>query len=182
MKGTRASARYAQSLLSLALDNNELEKVFADIKLILKTIHDNRDLAAMLKSPVIKTDKKKSILDAVFSKEISAVSNSFLQLIATHKREEFLELIGEEFIKKYKTHKNILTAVITTASGLDEEMRKKVYELVKKEMNSEVELIEKVNKDLIGGFVLRVGDKQNDTSILGKLRQLDRTFKENRLN
>jgi F-type H+-transporting ATPase subunit delta len=182
MKGTRASARYAQSLLSLALDNNELEKVFADVNLILKTIHDNRDLAAMLKSPVIKTEKKKIILDAIFSKEVAAVTNSFLQLIATHKREELMEMIGDEFIKKYKSHKNILTAVITTASGLDDEMRKKVYEIVKKEMNSEIELIEKVNKDLIGGFVLRVGDKQNDTSILGKLRQLDRTFKENRLN
>ncbi|HEV7231790.1 MAG TPA: ATP synthase F1 subunit delta [Bacteroidia bacterium] len=182
MKGTRASARYAQSLLSLALETGELEKVFADVKLILHTIHENRDLAAMLKSPVIKTDKKKVILDAVFSKEISNVTNKFLQLIATHKREEYLELIGEEFIQKYKKHKNILTAVITTASGLDDEMRKKIYELVKKQMNSEVELIEKVNKDLIGGFILRVGDKQNDTSILGKIRLLERTFKENRLN
>jgi F-type H+-transporting ATPase subunit delta len=182
MKGTRASARYAKSLLDLALERNELEKVYADIQLILHTIRENRDLAAMLKSPVIKTEKKKIVLNEIFSKELSAVTNSFLQLIATHKREEYVDMIGEEFIAKYKKHKNILTAVITTASGLDEELRKKIYELVKKQMNSEIELVEKINKELIGGFILRVGDKQNDTSILGKIRLLERTFKENRLN
>jgi F-type H+-transporting ATPase subunit delta len=182
MKGTLASARYAKSLISLALDKGELEKVYADTILILHTIKENRDLAAMLRSPVIKTEKKKIILDSIFSKSITPLSNSFLQLIATHKREEYLELICDEFVKKYKAHKHILTAIITTASGLDEEMRKKVYELIKKQLNSEVELVEKVNKDLIGGFILRVGDKQNDTSILGKLRQLERTFKENTLN
>jgi F-type H+-transporting ATPase subunit delta len=182
MKGTRAAARYAKSLLDLALEKGELTKVHTDVKLILHTIKENRDLAAMLKSPVIKTDKKKAVLEAVFSKSISPVTNSFLQLLATQKREEFLELVGEEFIRKYKKHNNILTAIITTASGLDDEMRKKIYELVKKQLNSEVELVEKVNKNLIGGFILRVGDKQNDTSILGKIRLLERTFKENTLN
>jgi F-type H+-transporting ATPase subunit delta len=155
MKGTRASARYAKSLLDLALERNELEKVYADIQLILHTIRENRDLAAMLKSPVIKTEKKKIVLNEIFSKELSAVTNSFLQLIATHKREEYVDMIGEEFIAKYKKQK---------------------------QMNSEIELVEKINKELIGGFILRVGDKQNDTSILGKIRLLERTFKENRLN
>ena len=182
MKGTRASSRFAKSLLDLALEKNELEKVFADITLIRHTIKENRDFAAMLKSPVIKTDKKKTILEAVFTTAISPVTAKFLQLVATEKREEYLDLITDEFIARYKKHKNILTAVITTAYGLDDEMRKKVYELVKKQMNSEVELVEKVNKNLIGGFILRVGDKQNDTSILGKIRLLERTFKENTLN
>ncbi len=182
MKGTRASSRYAKSLLDQSLEKGELEKVQIDVLLILKTIKENRDFSAMLRSPVIKTEKKKEILELIFSKTITPITNAFLQLIATQKREEFLELICEEFVRKYKNHKHILTAVITTASGLDEEMRKKVYELVRKQLNSEVELVEKVNKDLIGGFILRVGDKQNDTSILGKLRQLERTFKENTLN
>jgi F-type H+-transporting ATPase subunit delta len=182
MKGTRASSRYAKSLLDQSLEKGELEKVQIDVLLILKTIKENRDFSAMLKSPVIKTEKKKEILELIFSKAITPITNAFLQLIATQKREEFLELICEDFVLKYKNHKHILTAVITTASGLDEEMRKKVYELVRKQLNSEVELVEKVNKDLIGGFILRVGDKQNDTSILGKLRQLERTFKENTLN
>jgi F-type H+-transporting ATPase subunit delta len=182
MKGTLASARYAKSLLTQALEKGELEKVHADMKLILQTIKDNRDLAAMLHSPVIKTEKKKAILEAIFTAHVSPLTGKFLQLIATHKREEYLELVCDDFFKKYKKHKQILTVLITTANGLDEEMRKKVYELVKKQLHSEVELLEKVNKDLIGGFIIRVEDKQNDTSILGKLRQLERTFKENSLN
>jgi F-type H+-transporting ATPase subunit delta len=182
MKGTRASGRYAKSLIDLALEKSELEKIYADVQLIRHTIRENRELAAMLKSPVIKTEKKKLILDAVFSKAITTTTNAFLQLLATHRREDLLEMVCDNFIQQYKEHKKILTAVITTAFGLDEEMRKKVYELVKKQLNSEIELVEKVNKNLIGGFIIRVGDKQNDASIMGKLRELERTFKENTLN
>ena len=102
-----------------------------------------------------------------------------MQIIATKRREEYIEDIAEEFIEQYKTHKNILTAVVTTAQGLDEELKKQVLEVVKKSYNSEVELVEKVDKDLIGGFIIRVGDKQEDTSIARKLKLLYRTFNEN---
>ncbi|MFI5150743.1 MAG: ATP synthase F1 subunit delta [Bacteroidia bacterium] len=182
MKGTRASVRYAKALLDQALEKGELEKVYADVQLIIHTIKENRELAAMLRSPVIKTEKKKSILNAIFSASVSPLTSHFLQLISEEKREEYLEMAMEEFVRKYKHNKNILTAVITTAQGLDEETRKSVKELIKKQTASEVELVEKVNNELIGGFVLRVGDKQNDASILGKIRLLERTFKENNLN
>jgi F-type H+-transporting ATPase subunit delta len=182
MKGTRASVRYAKALLDQALEKGELEKVYTDVQLILRTIKENRDLAAMLHSPVIKTEKKKSILDAIFGASVSTITSQFLRLISDERREEFLEMVAEEFIRKYKQNKNILTAVITTAQGLDEDTRKSVKELIKKQLQSEVELVEKVNKELIGGFVLRVGDKQNDASILGKIRLLERTFRENSMN
>jgi F-type H+-transporting ATPase subunit delta len=179
MKGTRSSHRYSKSLITEAVEHGVLEKVHADILLIKHTIHANRDLAAMLRSPVIKTEKKKKILNAIFESNLTPLTSRFLQLICEERREEFLEIIADDFVKKYKENKKILTAVITTASGLDEETRKSVKDLIKKQLQSEIELIEKVNKNLIGGFVLRVGDKQNDASILGKIRLLERTFKEN---
>ncbi|HXC06256.1 MAG TPA: ATP synthase F1 subunit delta [Bacteroidia bacterium] len=182
MQGTRASVRYAKALLTQALEQGELEKVYADVQLIIHTIKENRELAAMLRSPVIKTEKKKSVLDAIFSTSVTPLTNHFLGLISDEKREEYLEMAMEEFVRKYKQNKNILTAVITTAHGLDEETRKSVKELIKKQLSSEIELVEKVNKELIGGFVLRVGDKQNDASILGKIRLLERTFRENSMN
>ena len=75
--------------------------------------------------------------------------------------------------------KQILTAVITSANGIDADIRKKVMELVKGVSSSEVVLEEKINKDLIGGFIIRVGDKQVDASIARKLSNLKRGFGEN---
>jgi len=82
-------------------------------------------------------------------------------------------------VNQYKEKKKILTAVVTSASGLDEPTRKKVMELVKGGSASEVVLEEKIDRNIIGGFVLRVGDKQVDASIARKLNLLKRSFNEN---
>ena len=72
-----------------------------------------------------------------------------------------------------------MTAVITTASGLDEDLRKKVLDLVRKSADSEIELIEKTNDKLIGGFTLQVGDKRVDASIAKQIKKLALSFNEN---
>jgi F-type H+-transporting ATPase subunit delta len=179
MTESRVSFRYAKSLVDLSLEKGQLEQVREDMQLVLDTIRENRDLSAMLKSPVIKTDKKQSILKAIFGGKIGVLSSEFITIITRKRREMELEGIADSFLSQYKTHKKILTAVITTASGLDKTLREKVLQIVKGGTNSEVELTEKVNKDLIGGFVLRVGDQQVDASILRQIKNLDRSFSEN---
>ena len=90
-----------------------------------------------------------------------------------------MDQIASEFLMQYKEKKKILTAVITTANGIDDTIRKQVMEIVKGASKSEVVLEEKINKDVIGGFIIRVGDKQIDASIARKLNSLRRSFKEN---
>ena len=143
------------------------------------TCRENRELHVLLKSPVVKTDKKQEILKEIFGSKIEKMTAEFIDIICTKRREMYIEEIAEEFTEQYKEYKNILTAIVTTAFGLDDELRKKVLDVVKKSYNSEVELVEKIDKDLIGGFIIRVGDKQDDTSIARKLRALHRAFNEN---
>lgn len=179
MQGNKAASRFAKSLLDLSLERGQLEQVFADIKLLDETFKTCNDLMVMLKSPIIKTDKKEAVMKAVFEGKITTLTMEFIALVIRKKREVLLDAVTTAFIDQYRTHKKILTAVITTAFGLDEELRKKVVEVVKSGSNSEVELIEKTDKNLIGGFVLRVGDKQDDTSIRTKIKKLARIFNEN---
>ncbi len=179
MKGSRLAVRYAKSLMDLSLEKGNLEKVCADMKLVNTICKGSHDLQVVLKSPIIKTDKKQSILKALFDGKVDKMTSGYLQLLAVKKRERYIEVIAEEFIEKYKEHKKIITAVITTAYGIDEDVRKSVQKLIKDSLKSEVELVEKVDKDLIGGFILRIGDKQDDTSILRKIRLLNRVFSEN---
>ena len=179
MKGTRAAVRYAKALKELALEQGVLEKVRDDMKLVNTVCKENRELVALLNSPIIKTDKKQSILNEIFKGKISTLTELFILTLAAKRRESYLDAIATEFIKQFKEHKKILTAVITTASGLDEELRKKVLEVVKGSGHSEIELTEKINDKLIGGFTLQVGDKRIDASIAKQIRKLSMSFSEN---
>lgn len=179
MEGTRVAARYAKSFIDLTAQQGVLEQAFADMKYILEVCKSNHDFVIFLKSPIIKTDKKQAVLKEVFGGKLNKVTDSYVQLITAKRREIYLAEIAYEFINQYKEKKKILTAVITTASGLDDVIRKQVMDIVKGSGNSEVVLEEKINKDIIGGFIVRVGDKQVDASILNKLNNLKRTFTEN---
>jgi F-type H+-transporting ATPase subunit delta len=179
MTESRVSHRYAKSVLDLSLEKNQLEQVREDMQLIFDTIHASHDLGVLLKSPVIKTDKKQEILKAIFGGKIGVITTEFIDVITRKRREGELQGIASAFLSQYKKHKQILTAVITTASGLDEKLRAQVISIVKQSAGKEVELVEQINKDLIGGFVLRVGDNQVDASILRQIRDLDRSFSSN---
>ena len=162
-----------------SLQKGSLEKVYADMKLVMDTIHANHELGVLLNSPIVKTDQKQRILKSIFEGKVEKLTLAFIDILTHKRREKDLASVAEAFIDQYRTHKNILTAIVTTAYGLDDELRKKVMEVIKKGNKSEVELVEKVDKNLIGGFIIRVGDKQDDTSISRKLKTLYRTFNEN---
>ena len=179
MQGTRVASRYAKSFIDLTIQQGVLEQAYADMKLIADVCKSNHDFVVFLKSPIIKTDKKQTVLKEVFSSKLNKVTDAYIQLITDKKRELYIAEIANEFINQYKEKKKILTAVVVTASGIDDATRKKVMELVKGETKSEVVLEEKIDKNIIGGFIIRVGDKQVDASIARKLNNLKQTFKEN---
>lgn len=179
MEGTRVASRYAKSFIGLTTEQGVLEKAHADMKYIVSVCKANHDLVVFLKSPIIKTDKKINALKEIFGSKIDKVTFAYITLITNKKREKYLAEIANEFIAQYNQKKNILKAVITSANGIDETTRKKIMELVKTGSTSEVVIEEKINKDIIGGVIIRVGDKQIDASIARKLNELKRTFKEN---
>lgn len=168
------ASRYAQSLMDLATEQKKVDVVRADMKLVAQTCADSREFALFLASPVVKTDKKISTLKVLFDGKIDTLSLSFLLLIASKRRESITKEIAESFDDLYRKNKNIFSAVVTTAAGLDTTTKAKVMELVKGLMKGEVELIEKVDPNTIGGFVLTMGDRQIDRSVarqLGTLKQ-----------
>lgn len=174
--------RYAKSLMELAREKSRVEEVKNDMKLILDVEKENRELGMMLKSPVIKQDKKLSVLNAIFQGKISDLSAAFIKLITNKNREKLLVDIARAYLEQYKRDKNIFTAVVTSAYGLDENTRKKMLEMVKSQLNGEVELIEKVDKEAIGGFVLRINDRQIDKTVARQLSNLKKELINKELN
>ena len=173
------ASRYAKSLIDLAVEKGQLEVVYGDMQQVHAVCESSREFVLFLNSPVIKTDKKIETFKAVFGDKLSAMTRSFIEIIAHKRRESYLPQIATAFVEQYKQHKKILTAVITSAVGLDATTKSKVMELVKAQSSGEVELVEKVDPSVIGGFVLTIGDKQVDRSVARQLINLKKNFSEN---
>lgn len=173
------ATRYAKSLLQLANEKGQLEKVYADMQLVQQVCEENREFTNFLNSPIIKTDKKVSVIKEVLSSKVCEITSGFLTILTHKRRESYMNEIAKAFISQYKQYKNILTAVITSAVGIDATIKAKVLELVKQTTTGEVELVEKVDKNLIGGFVLTIGDRQVDASVSRRLNELRKAFSVN---
>jgi len=174
--------RYAKSLMELAVESKQLDAVRADMKTIEQVCKENREFELFLNSPVIKTDKKLSVINNIFKGKISDLTLSFLNLITRKHRESLFQPIATAFDDQYKTNKNIFTAVVTSAKGLDNVTKQKVKDLITSQMKGEVELIEKIDEKAIGGFILRIGDRQIDRSVARQLSNLKKELLNKELN
>jgi F-type H+-transporting ATPase subunit delta len=179
MKGIRVSYRYAKSLMMLAIEQKMLEDAYRDMKLLSDICQQNHDFVVVLKSPIIKSDKKIAIIKAIVNGKLSPIVDGFVKIIATHRREGYLVEIAHSFVAQYKEYKKVSIAEITSASKLDDAQRKKIAEAIKKVVGQDVELVEKINADIIGGLIVRVGDRQFDGSISRKLKELKKGFSKN---
>lgn len=180
MLSPRLASRYAKSLLDLALERGQLETVYADMQYLRDLVRSSRDLAVMLKSPVISSDKKQAVINAVTAGNISELTLAFTRLlIAKHREGELIEIIPA-FLSQYRRHKGIHTVKLTTAAPISEETKQRI--LAKVRSASAIELIEletAINPDLIGGFVLQTGDQLVDASIAHELKAIGRQFEKN---
>jgi len=179
MKQTRATLRYAKSLFDLAIEQDILKKCKEDMKFVADTCASSKDLSLLLKSPIIKTDQKLSIFKEALYDKMSEVSIRFVNIITNKKRESLLEGIANSFITLYRAHKNIESATVTTAFPLEETLRKEVTDFIKTYGETEVDLTEKVDEKIIGGAIIRMGDKQLDASVKKSIAELKQTFSKN---
>jgi len=173
MPSPRIAARYAKSLIDLALEQGQLEAVYADMKWMQQVCQQNRDFVNMLRSPIIKADAKQKMVAAITDNSIGALTASFNKLVIAKGRESILPEIASSFLEAYKQHKGIHTLLLTTAAPISAATRTALVDQVKKSAGFQhVELHEKVDPTLIGGFVLQVGDRLVDASIAYDLKKI----------
>lgn len=174
---SKAGARYAKSLIDLSTEQNALEEIKNDMVLFEKIVDDNSELEAILKNPIVPLDKKLGILKNVFGSKVHQITNSFLQLVVNKGRSAILFDTAKQFVAQYNAIKGIVTAEVISAIALTDTSIAEVISLVKREMGAkEVIVKEKVDEKLIGGFILKVGDKQFDASIASGLNKLKKEF------
>lgn len=179
MKDSRAALRYAKAILNLAIEHKMADEVDLNMIHISETIDASKKLQLMLGSPVVKADAKKKALITIFNDDINNITKGLINQLIDNKRLPILNDIAKQYIIIYDHYKGTEAAKVTTAVPLTEALEKKILIKVKDIVGKKVTLENIVDPSIIGGFILKIGDKQYDASILGKMNNLRRQFDDN---
>ncbi len=180
MNNPRLAGRYAKSLLDLSVEQNKLEAVYEDMKFLQRITKSNPDFVAILKSPVIASDKKEKIIESITQGKVNDITTLFIRLLMRKTRESNLPQIVNAFISQYNTLKNIHPVKITTAVAISDQLKSDILEKIKANPELQnIELQEVVREDIIGGFRLEIGDMLVDASISHDLHDIKKQFLSN---
>jgi len=175
MAGARAAIRYAKAVLSLASDEKTSEVVNSEMKLIATTISQNKELSDVLKSPVVNSSIKKSVLLEVFNNSSKSVLNLIDTLISNN-RIDILNDVAQKYNQLFDASRGIELATVTTAVALTEDLKKKVLAKAKELTGKDIEVENVIDESILGGFILRIGDIQYNASITNQLNKLKKEF------
>ena len=180
MQNPRLASRYAKSLIDIAIEQNSLEATLKDVQLIAQICKQNSDFLALMRSSIIKADKKNAIVEAIFNGKISTLTSKFFKLLIDKNREQNIDDIAAAFIAQYRYNQKIKMVKLTTASAVDnglvETLRSKVAVAYP---GSTIEFETAIDPNLLGGFVLDLGDKQLDASIIHDINSIRKQFNKN---
>lgn len=180
MSVTRIASRYAQSLFDLAEKEGNLDKVHEDV-LYVREVARNKEFALVMKNPLINTEKKESIFEAVFKEKVEGITLNTLMVLAEHKRELYLLDMCNIFHSMYNTEKKISHVKLTSAVELSEATAASILDGFKNkgliEQNVELETV--VDPSIIGGFIVQFNNQIYDSSVANKLDMLRTKFSEN---
>jgi len=180
MNDSKISVRYSRALFKSALEKNLLDRVCQDMNHVAQvcTLQEVREL---LISPIIQPSKKTRILHEIFGKDLNGVTLSLIDLAVKNGRESYIPAIARVFISDTMKYNGITETILTTAVKADEKVKKQITELISSAFRTKVELKEVIDKDIVGGFILKIDDKFIDASIRNKLRRIKKELKDTTL-
>lgn len=170
----RVASRYAKSLIDLVNEQGNLDVVKSDMEQIAAVIKSSTELQAVLSNPIIKIDKKQAILKSLFSGKIRPEILGFFEIMVRKGRSELIYPTILEFVREYNVIRNIVNAEVTSAVVLSEANLEAIKATIAEQINAQVVLTNKIDSSLIGGMIVKVGDRQVDASLAGKLNKLER--------
>lgn len=179
MLTSKVAKRYAQGLLDFTEESSQTQMVRGEMLDVINIMNTSKDLNNLFLSPVVDSKKKQSIAKEIF-KAFSPVSQNIIQLVIKQGRESHLKDIATEFINRVEEMEGLQKVVLTTASPISDSIVEQIISqsnLVNTSGNYRLDKV--VNKELLGGYVLRVGDQQLDASVRSKLNQIKKDFQLN---
>ncbi|MBF6610606.1 MAG: ATP synthase F1 subunit delta [Chryseobacterium sp.] len=179
MLTSKVAKRYAQGLLDFTEESGNTASVFSEMKDVVKIMKESKELNAFFATPFIDTKKKMAAASEIFQ-SFSKVSQNMISLVIRQGREKEMRNIAQEFINKVEDKQGIQRITLTSASELSQNNITEILKssgLVKEGSNFDLNTI--INPDILGGYILRVGDQQINASVKSKLNRIRKDFQLN---
>jgi F-type H+-transporting ATPase subunit delta len=171
MKSAKSASRYAKALLELAVDQQKVDVIESNMQRILSAAKETNEFQVFLNSPIINIDKKIDVLNKLFG-EFEPLTLSFIALITKNGRERFITEIANSYISQVKEYKGIVPITITSARVLDAATKANIFAKISTTVKGTLEITELVDESIVGGFIVRMGDKQFDASVATQLLRM----------
>lgn len=181
MDQSTITVRYAKAFFATAKEKKLLEIFKADIQLVLDVCTNSADFNLLLESPIVNESKKTGLISSIFKGKIHELTMNFLLLIVKNKREVHIPGISRNFLALTRKDQNIKSATLITATGITKETISKIGKIMEEQLKTKVELSSQVDPEIIGGIVLRIGDKQYDASVATQIKKIKQKLLESEL-
>lgn len=179
MLTSKVAKRYAQGLLDFTNESGQTATVFSEMKDVVKLMSESVDLNKFFLTPYIDSKKKVEVANEIF-KSLSVSSRNMITLVIRHGRENQLKNIAQEFINKVEDINGVQRVTLTTATQLSKENIDQILKSTSLvNTNSNFDLVINVKPEILGGYILRVGDQQVDASVKSKLNKVKKDFQLN---
>ena len=172
---SRAAIRYAKAILDIAVSSNNSKKVNEDMLTIVESIAGSNELSEFLSSPIITSEVKRNALTEIFE-SVQSETKSLFRLLQENKRFEILAPIAAQYNSLFDEMNGVEVANVTTAFPITPELEAKVLAKIVTFSDKKITIINTIDASIIGGFVLRIGDKQYNASVANRLQELKREF------
>ena len=169
MNQSKISVRYSKALFALAKEQNKLDRVKKDIEFLLEVLKLD-DFKDFVNSPIIPVSKKQDVFRSVFADKVDKIVLDTLLLMAKNRRETFLKLMALDYLKLYREETGTTEIELTTATEIPDDTRQRIVKLLNEKIKNKIEVKANVNPDIIGGFIVRIDDKQMDASVKTQLQ------------
>ncbi|MBN2777727.1 MAG: ATP synthase F1 subunit delta [Bacteroidales bacterium] len=172
MNQSKISVRYAKAVFMLAKEQNVLDQVYNDFKLIRETTHEAPEFNSIISSPVVTAADKLNLLKKVYEKSVHEITMRFMNLLVDKSREIYLIDIARNFETFYRKENNIKQVIVTTQTEISKETSERISDLIVSGFGSKVEIKNIIKDEMIGGIILRIENEQLDLSVKTQLNDI----------
>lgn len=174
MDRNRVTVRYAKALIELAGEQNKIDLVDRDMRIIHTAFTSYQGFADYVLNPGDSSDEKLKKIKAIFAPQFDKLSIRFLEMVFSNKREEYLKDLAHNIIEMARKNRGILKAELVSAMPLDAKLIERIQQKFEKQLDKKLEMETGISEELIGGFIFSIDGQQYDASLASKIKSIQK--------
>ena len=178
MKSTRTAFRYAKATLAYANENKFSDKVAKEMQELIELHESSRQLNGLLSNPFLPNTKKQSILRSIVPNS-SDVTKKLLNLLASNNRLFLLKEVAKSYIHLFAEQQGELYATVISAIPLTQNLENQIHDKLENFSGKKIHILNKIDKSLLGGFILKMGDMEFNSSLAYRLKKFETKLTSN---